>query len=203
MISPIVWVLRQCQNHLQRHTCDCVVQRIWKVASHIFNQFLSFWILQFYIISFCFLQVQSGVVGVLASCIALVLSSMSKHHVSASSALVLLCSACVTSFLTALFLGSLTCLLVIMCHRFRVNPDNVAAPLAASLGDVTTLSILALSAQFLFSLSAHGPMLLLIVMFITLLPVPGCCWIAWKSEFTNDVMRSGWAPVILSMTISR
>ena len=151
----------------------------------------------------CCSQVQSSVVGVLAAALALVLSVIKGNHFDVSHALVLLCASCMTSFLTAVFLGGLTCVMVTACHRLHINPDNVAAPLAASLGDVTTLTILALSARLLFALSSHGPVLLISIVIITLLPVPGCCWIAWESEFTKDVMRTGWTPVILSMAISR
>lgn len=32
---------------------------------------------------------------------------------------------------------------VLMSRKLRINPDNVATPIAASLGDLTTLSLLA------------------------------------------------------------
>jgi solute carrier family 41 len=32
---------------------------------------------------------------------------------------------------------------LLFCRFLKVNPDNVATPIAASLGDVTTLSLLA------------------------------------------------------------
>lgn len=34
-------------------------------------------------------------------------------------------------------------LVVVVCTRLRLNPDNVATPVAASLGDITTLALLA------------------------------------------------------------
>ena len=36
------------------------------------------------------------------------------------------------------------CFLVIVCFTFKVNPDNVATPIAASLGDLMMLVVLAL-----------------------------------------------------------
>lgn len=36
------------------------------------------------------------------------------------------------------------------CRALKVNPDNVATPIAASLGDVTTLSLLAWIADLLY-----------------------------------------------------
>jgi len=34
-------------------------------------------------------------------------------------------------------------LVIILSRQFKINPDNVATPIAASLGDLTTLSLLA------------------------------------------------------------
>ena len=40
---------------------------------------------------------------------------------------------------------------VVVCsHKCKVNPDNIATPIAASLGDLTTLAILASIGGFLF-----------------------------------------------------
>ena len=41
-------------------------------------------------------------------------------------------------------------LVIVGSHRCKVNPDNIATPIAASLGDLTTLLILASIGGFLF-----------------------------------------------------
>jgi len=41
---------------------------------------------------------------------------------------------------------------VVLSRRFHINPDNVATPIAASLGDLTTISLLAALARGLYSL---------------------------------------------------
>lgn len=40
---------------------------------------------------------------------------------------------------------------IFLSRRIHVNPDNVATPIAASLGDITTLGLLAYIARFLYS----------------------------------------------------
>jgi len=45
---------------------------------------------------------------------------------------------------------------VVLSRRFHINPDNVATPIAASLGDLTTISLLASFARGLFSLVDMG-----------------------------------------------
>lgn len=39
---------------------------------------------------------------------------------------------------------------ILLSHRFRLNPDNCATPLAASIGDVVSLSVLSFIASTLF-----------------------------------------------------
>ena len=41
-------------------------------------------------------------------------------------------------------------LVVVVSHKCKINPDNIATPIAASLGDLTTLGILAGIGGFLF-----------------------------------------------------
>jgi len=39
---------------------------------------------------------------------------------------------------------------ILFSRRFHINPDNVATPIAASLGDLTTISLLAIISMFLY-----------------------------------------------------
>jgi len=48
--------------------------------------------------------------------------------------------------------GSVMVGVVVLSRRCHINPDNVATPIAASLGDLTTISLLAVLAHGLFSL---------------------------------------------------
>jgi len=42
------------------------------------------------------------------------------------------------------------CGLVIACFALKVNPDNIATPIAATLGDLVTLAVLGLLSTALF-----------------------------------------------------
>lgn len=48
--------------------------------------------------------------------------------------------------------GSIMVGVVVLSRRFHINPDNVATPIAASLGDLTTISLLAAISRALYSL---------------------------------------------------
>ena len=52
--------------------------------------------------------------------------------------------------LCSLCAGFITKLVILVSHHYRVNPDNVATPVAAALGDVMMLSILSLVARSYF-----------------------------------------------------
>ena len=41
-------------------------------------------------------------------------------------------------------------IVIVLSHKCKINPDNIATPIAASLGDLTTLGILASIGGFLF-----------------------------------------------------
>ena len=66
------------------------------------------------------------------------------HHAT------LLCaSSLVTATLASLILGSVMAAVVVFSRKCNVNPDNVATPIAASLGDLTTLALLSAISRFL------------------------------------------------------
>jgi len=41
------------------------------------------------------------------------------------------------------------CAVIILSKKYGVNPDNVATPIAASLGDLVTLALLSIVSNFL------------------------------------------------------
>ena len=46
--------------------------------------------------------------------------------------------------------GSVMAGVILLSRRLHINPDNVATPIAASLGDLTTISLLAAISSFIF-----------------------------------------------------
>lgn len=41
---------------------------------------------------------------------------------------------------------------IVISHKCKINPDNIATPIAASLGDLTTLAVLASIGGFFFKI---------------------------------------------------
>lgn len=145
---------------------------------------------------------QAIVVGFLASLAAVIFGWIPSGQINIKHALLLCASSVVTAF-GASFILSLIMIGVIMFSRhFNINPDNVATPIAASLGDLTTLACLSWLASLFHSTMDEYTYLTLIIVILGLLLVPVWAWIASQNEYTYEVLFTGWSPVISAMLIS-
>ena len=82
-----------------------------------------------------------------------------------------------------------------------INPDNVVTPIAASLGDLTTLYLLAVFAKFFHNLHSDYPAVMPIIIIVFIILIPVWAFIARINEYVSDVLVSGWEPVIAAMVI--
>uniref|UniRef100_A0A914XC98 SLC41A/MgtE integral membrane domain-containing protein n=1 Tax=Plectus sambesii TaxID=2011161 RepID=A0A914XC98_9BILA len=148
------------------------------------------------------IQAQATVVAFLASTLAVVLAWVPKGEVDWGHALMLCASSLTTASLASFVLGVIMVIVVVCSRAVHVNPDNVATPIAASLGDLTTLSVLSLFGS-LFLQSHHGETWLnYVVVAGFLLATPLWIWLAAKDPDTAKVLENGWSPVIFAMLIS-
>ncbi|KAG9001587.1 hypothetical protein FRB93_012013 [Tulasnella sp. JGI-2019a] len=101
--------------------------------------------------------------------------------------------------LSGLILGSFMCALVLICQKYRLNPDNIAPPIAACLGDLLTLTLLALSSTALRYMPSPIPLLLLIS-----LGVLAALLVRATSQNTEvkHLLYKGWTPLFTAMIIS-
>ncbi|KAL0600127.1 Solute carrier family 41 member 3 [Plecturocebus cupreus] len=91
--------------------------------------------------------------------------------------------------------------IVIGARKLGINPDNIATPIAASLGDLITLSILALVSSFFYRHKENQYLTPLVCLsFAALTPL----WIiiAKQSPPIVKILKFGWFPIILAMVIS-
>ena len=96
------------------------------------------------------LQAQALVVAALASIAAVVFGWVLDGHFDIHHAWLLGASSLVTASLASLILGSIMVGVILLSRKCGVNPDNVATPIAASLGDLTTLALLSSISSFFY-----------------------------------------------------
>jgi len=95
--------------------------------------------------------VQATVVGFLAALFAVLMDWLPEGDFNLGHALLLCAASLLTASVASLVLGIIMILVVMFSHKCNINPDNVATPIAASLGDLTTLALLAYFSNLLFS----------------------------------------------------
>ncbi|CAH1153778.1 unnamed protein product [Phaedon cochleariae] len=145
---------------------------------------------------------QAIVVGFLASLAAVIFGWVPTGVINIQHALLLCASSIVTAFGASFILGLVMVGVIMFSRYLHINPDNVATPIAASLGDLTTLACLSwLASVFYNTMESHQYLTCSLIVFGLLL-VPVWAWIASQNEYTHEVLFSGWTPVITAMIIS-
>lgn len=146
------------------------------------------------------IQLQGVVVGALAAVIAVLMSLASQAKVQVVDGLVLLTSSVITASITSFSLGLVMVLVIAVSRRVGVNPDNVATPVAASLGDLITLVVLSNVAAVLHAATSLWPHLVILALYVAVARY--CHKIASFNVDTKPVLDTGWSPVLAAMVIS-
>lgn len=157
-------------------------------------------------------QVQGIVVGSLAAILALAMSWLPQFKFDLDQALLLSTASVVTASLASFTLGLVMILVILVSRRRNVNPDNVATPIAASLGDLITLAILAQSSSIIHDMKSYYiltsipyanvflPACVLVLYAFVIAPL--CIKAASHCVHTKKVLHDGWVPVLSAMVIS-
>ncbi|KAF7721141.1 hypothetical protein EC973_005364 [Apophysomyces ossiformis] len=148
------------------------------------------------------IQVQALIAGSIAGVFSFFLGIL--QHPSApttvSESILVITSSMISAAVSSFVLGVFMCALIILSRKYRIDPDNIACPMAASLGDVVTLGVLAGCAQLLLvHLDSMLSLWFLVAMIISL---PFFAKAVWKNIYVKDLLYSGWTPIILAMLIS-
>uniref|UniRef100_H2ZNE7 SLC41A/MgtE integral membrane domain-containing protein n=1 Tax=Ciona savignyi TaxID=51511 RepID=H2ZNE7_CIOSA len=147
-------------------------------------------------------EAQAMVVAFLASLVAIVFGWIPDGKWEMNHAIILCAGSLLTGAIASCLLGLIMIGVIIGSRKLGINPDNVATPIAASLGDLITLTLL--STIGLFNVLNNpetawiGPAI--VIFFILITPV--LLWLAHRNEYTREVVKYGWEPVIMAMVIS-
>lgn len=148
-------------------------------------------------------QVQAIVAALLVSIFAVCVSALMNGNFEPSDALLVSTSSVITATLSCFILDFVLVAVISFTQSVSMNPDNLATPLAASVGDVVSLLLLSTVASFLFELiDDYWYVLLLVLGFYTIVILP--CWIliVRRNSYTKDILATGWTPVLSALLLS-
>jgi cation transporter-like permease len=149
-------------------------------------------------------QCQAIVVGAAASALAVAENYLATQEWNSDHALLLASSAITAASLASFVLSLLMSGIVVLASNAGLDPDNITAPIAGMLGDFCTLGIVCLIAHFFWSFAPnpaafHGLYYLLAAYVVIALL---CGFYGYRSQYTAEVMKLGWYPVLASMLLS-
>ncbi|XP_012158364.1 solute carrier family 41 member 1 isoform X2 [Ceratitis capitata] len=147
-------------------------------------------------------QVQATVASFLVAMFAIAVGAIMDGTFHFEHVMLLSASAMFTATSSCFVLDFVLVAVILLSEKFHLNPDNLATPLAASIGDVVSISILSFIASILFDhIKTHLWITFVIVAcYLILLPM----WVAivLKNKYTRPVLKSGWVPVLSALCIS-
>ncbi|KAH7707558.1 divalent cation transporter [Aphelenchoides avenae] len=148
------------------------------------------------------IQTQSVVVTFAASIAATVIYWVGHGRVDATNLALLCASSLTTASLTSFAIGLLMIIVILVAMHFRVNPDNVATPIAAALGDLTNIIVLSYVGMWYYKAHLTAFWINIIICVILLVTVPIFAYAAYQDPATRVLLKSGWTPILISMLIS-
>ncbi|XP_057671129.1 solute carrier family 41 member 1-like isoform X1 [Diorhabda carinulata] len=148
------------------------------------------------------IQCQAIVVGFLGALVAVVMGGIKSNEVELDHVYLLCASSLVTVSIASFVLGLITAGVIVLSRYCHINPDNVATPIAASLGDITSLTLLSWVATLLYESIGTQDWLAPVIIAAYILAIPLWVWIAKRNLQTRDVLYNGWTPVMGAMMIS-
>lgn len=150
----------------------------------------------------CLTQCQAVLVGFLAAMAAVAMGWIPDGQFNIHHAMLLCASSVLTASVASLVLGMVMILVIVVSRKVNINPDNIATPIAASLGDLTTLALLSWIASLLYRTIGMSVVLPTFIIVVGAIIVPLCGYIAYKNQYTRQALDEGWVPVVSAMVIS-
>lgn len=179
----------------------CLASRL-STQSNLGNMAIRKEIIKMIVGNIALVQVQATVASFLVSMFAISVGAAMDGKFDFSHTMLLIASSMFTATSSCFVLDFVLVAVVLLSKKFRLNPDNLATPLAASIGDVVSISVLSFIASLLFDhLDTHlWITFLVIAVYLCLLPI----WvvIVYKNKYTRPILTNGWIPVLAALCIS-
>lgn len=153
-------------------------------------------------------QCQATIVSLLACILASTINFIYTGSFDVNDLILITAAALLTAATASLILGLMMIFVVLVARSCDVNPDNIATPIAASFGDLITLSLYAIltSSFYSYKISKSDQnqfdWLNILIIFTYILLIPVWVTITRKNKFTRDALYNGWTPILAAMIIS-
>ncbi|CAG9864597.1 unnamed protein product [Phyllotreta striolata] len=148
-------------------------------------------------------QIQAIVASCIVSVFATAVSAGINGNFQWIHTLLLATASMLTATLSCFILDIVLVTVIITSHKLKLNPDNLATPLAASIGDLVSLIVLSSWARLLYDIHDEYPWLMgIILSFYILGLLPLWVYIVNRNVYTCKVLSQGWTPVICALMIS-
>ncbi|XP_043063508.1 solute carrier family 41 member 1 isoform X2 [Drosophila ficusphila] len=147
-------------------------------------------------------QVQATVASFLVAMFAVSVGAAMTGEFYFENMMLLTASAMFTATSSCFVLDFVLVAVILFSQKYRLNPDNLATPLAASIGDVVSISLLSFIASLLYDHIKTHLWITFIVVTCYLVLLPMWVMIVLRNEYTRPVLKSGWVPVLSALCIS-
>ncbi|XP_017852433.1 solute carrier family 41 member 1 isoform X2 [Drosophila busckii] len=147
-------------------------------------------------------QVQATVASFLVAMFAMSVGAAMTGSFYFENCMLLTASAMFTATSSCFVLDFVLVAVILFSQKYNLNPDNLATPLAASIGDVVSISLLSFIASLLYENIKTHLWITFIVVSCYLILLPLWVVIVLKNEYTRPVLKSGWVPVLSALCIS-
>ncbi|XP_059618448.1 solute carrier family 41 member 1-like isoform X1 [Phlebotomus argentipes] len=159
-------------------------------------------IVQMVIGNIALVQVQATVAAFIVAVFAIIVGAAMNGNFEFDHAMLLIASSMFTATSSCFVLDFVLVAVILLSSRFRMNPDNLATPLAASIGDVVSISLLSFIASLLFeNLETHIWVTFVVVAGYFIL-LPFWIYLVFRNKYTRPVLSTGWVPVLSALFIS-
>ncbi|XP_016982140.1 solute carrier family 41 member 1 [Drosophila rhopaloa] len=181
----------------------CVASRI-STHSNLGNLSNRRALLQIIIGNMALVQLQAIVCAALLSSLTVGISAVIKHDFSYKDYFLLTAAALITSSTSCFLLDSIVMVVILFSQRYSFNPDYMAIPIVASLGDVVTISLLSFSAALMYELcKAHLWICICVMVGYLAVMMPIWLVVVLRNAFVRPVLMVSWIPVIGALCISQ
>lgn len=147
-------------------------------------------------------QVQATVAAFIVSVFAIGVGAAMNGRFLFDHAMLLTASSMFTATSSCFVLDFVLVAVILLSNKLKMNPDNLATPLAASIGDVVSISLLSFIASLLFDhLDTHLWITFVVVTCYFIL-LPFWVFLVIRNKYTRPVLTTGWVPVLSALFIS-